>query len=147
MLTSAASTEPGKKPVFGFNAKVFAQPFLPPHLDGDPRRMVSLRLYLRQFRRAGVAAKARRQAENRFPHCLPRSAPCRNRKARKPVDARPSAAWSRRCRLAGLDRDAGTGDNPLSLLDIKQRVSGLIGELEAPRQLCPHPPRRPRLRD
>ena len=39
------------------------------------------------------------------------------------------------------------GENPLSLLDIKQRVSGLIGELEAPRQLCPHSARRPRLRD
>ena len=39
------------------------------------------------------------------------------------------------------------GENPLSLLDIKQRVSSLIGELEAQRQLCPHSPRRPRLRD
>ena len=38
------------------------------------------------------------------------------------------------------------GDKPLSLLDIKQRVSGLIGELESQRQLCPHSPRRPRLR-
>ena len=61
MLTSVASTEPGKKPVFGFNASGIRQSLLPPYLDGDPRRVASLRLYLRQLRRAGVAATTRRR--------------------------------------------------------------------------------------
>ena len=70
MLTSVASAEPGKKPVFGFNAGGFREPCLQPHLDGDPRRMASLRLYLRQFRRTGVAAQTCHRGEHRFSHCL-----------------------------------------------------------------------------
>ena len=65
--------EPGKKPVFGFNAADLRSPLLPPHLDGAARRVVSLRLYLRQFWRAGFAAQICHRAGDRFPHCLRRT--------------------------------------------------------------------------
>jgi glycerol-3-phosphate O-acyltransferase len=130
MLTSAASTEPGKKPVFGFNAKVFASHLLR-HIwmairgewyrfgytcvsFGDP---VSLRKYVAE---AGIdfrtLAPEPRHAEieklgTRLMEAVGRVVPA------LPVSLVSTAMLQ-------------AGDTPLSLLDIKQRVSGLIGELE-----------------
>jgi glycerol-3-phosphate O-acyltransferase len=131
MLTSAASTEPGKKPVFGFNAKVFASHLLR-HIwmairgewyrfgytcvsFGDP---VSLRKYVAE---AGIdfrtLAPEPRHAEieklgTRLMEAVGRVIPA------LPVSLVATAMLE-------------AGDAPLSLLDIKQRVSGLIGELES----------------
>lgn len=130
MLTSAASTEPGKKPVFGFNAIVFARHFFH-HIwmamrgewyrfgytcvsFGEP---VSLRKYVTDagidFRLLGPDARHAETEKlgNRLMHAVGRVVP-----------ALPVSLVS----TAMLKAD----DNPLSLLDIKQRVSGLIGELE-----------------
>jgi len=131
MLTSAASTEPGKKPVFGFNAKIFASHFFR-HVwmairgewyrfgytcvsFGDP---VSLQKYVGD---AGIdfrtLAPERRHAEieklgTRLMEAVGRVIPA------LPVSLVATAMLQ-------------AGDAPLSLLDIKQRVSGLIGELES----------------
>ena len=131
MLTSAANTEPGKKPVFGFNAAVFARHFF--HHIGMAMRgewyrfgytcvsfgkPVSLRKYVTEanidFR---LLAAEPRHAEveklgNRLMQAVGRVVPA------LPVSLVSTAMLE-------------AGDNPLSLLDIKQRVSGLIGELES----------------
>jgi glycerol-3-phosphate O-acyltransferase len=130
MLTSAASTEPGKKPVFGFNAIVFARHVFH-HIwmairgewyrfgytcvsFGEP---VSLRKHVTD---AGIDFRLldpdERHAEteklgNRLMQAVGRVVPA------LPVSLVSTAMLE-------------AGDNPLSLLDIKQRVSGLIGELE-----------------
>src|SRR5215470_5072601 len=130
MLTSAAAAEPGKKPVFGFNIAVFAGHFFN-HVwmamrgewyrfgytcvsFGDP---VSLRKHVTD---AGIdfrlLASDARHAEteklgNRLMQAVGRVVPA------LPVSLVATAMLE-------------AGDNPLSLLDIKQRVSGLISELE-----------------
>lgn len=131
MLTSVASAEPGKKPVFGFNAGVFASHVFR-HIGmalrgewyrfgytcvsfGDP---VSLREYVTEakidFR---TLAPEPRHAEieklgNKLMAAVGRVVPA------LPVSLVSTAMLE-------------AGGNPLSLLDIKQRVSGLIGELES----------------
>ena len=130
MLTSAANTEPGKKPVFGFNAGVFARHFFR-HvwmaMRGEWHRFgytcvsfgepVSLRKHVTDakidFR---LLAAEPRHAEveklgNRLMQAVGRVVPA------LPVSLVSTAMLE-------------AGENPLSLLDIKQRVSGLIGELE-----------------
>jgi glycerol-3-phosphate O-acyltransferase len=130
MLTSAANTEPGKKPVFGFNAAVFARHFFR-HvwmaMRGEWHRFgytcvsfgepVSLRKHVTDakidFR---LLAPEPRHAEveklgNRLMQAVGRVVPA------LPVSLVSTAMLE-------------AGENPLSLLDIKQRVSGLIGELE-----------------
>ena len=130
MLTSAANTEPGKKPVFGFNAAVFARHFFR-HIwmamRGEWHRFgytcvsfgepVSLRKHVADanidFR---LLAPEPRHAEieklgNRLMQAVGRVVPA------LPVSLVSTAMLE-------------AGENPLSLLDIKQRVSGLIGELE-----------------
>ena len=57
MLTSVANAEPGEEAGVRLQRGDLRAPFLPPSLDGHARRVVSLRLYLRELRRAGVAAK------------------------------------------------------------------------------------------
>ena len=107
MLTSVANAEPGKKPVFGFNAAVFARHFFR-HvwmaLRGEWHRFgytcvsfgepVSLRNYVdaRRDRLSRSRAEPRRM---------------RGRKARQRVDGgrRPRGAGA--AGLAGLDRHAG----------------------------------------
>ena len=147
MLTSAASTEPGKKPVFGFNAGVLASHVLN-HVwmamrgewyrfgytcvsFGEP---VSLRKYVTD---AGIDFRlldpdARHAETEKLGNSLMQA-------VGRVVPALPVSLVATAMLQAG--------DNPLSLLDIKQRVSDLIGELETPGQLCPHSPRRPRLCD
>ncbi len=131
MLTSAASTEPGKKPVFGFNAKVFASHVIR-HIGmairgewhrfgytcvsfGEP---VSLRQHVAEanidFR---LLAPEPRHAETEKLGLKLMQA------VGRVVPALPVSLVS----TAMLE----AGDKPLSLLDIKQRVSELIGGLEA----------------
>jgi glycerol-3-phosphate O-acyltransferase len=131
MLTSAANTEPGKKPVFGFNALVFARHFFH-HIwmamrgewyrfgytcvsFGEP---VSLRKHVSDanidFR---LLASEPRHAEveklgNKLMQAVGRVVPA------LPVSLVSTAMLE-------------AGENLLSLLDIKQRVSSLIGELES----------------
>jgi glycerol-3-phosphate O-acyltransferase len=130
MLTSAASTEPGKKPVFGFNAIVFARHFFQ-HIwmamrgewyrfgytcvsFGEP---VSLRKHVTDagidFRLLGP--DARHAETEKLGNTLMRA-------VGHVVPALPVSLVSTAMLKAG--------DDPLSLLDIKQRVSALIGELE-----------------
>jgi glycerol-3-phosphate O-acyltransferase len=130
MLTSAAGTEPGKKPVFGFNPVVFARHVFN-HIwmamrgewyrfgytcvsFGEP---VSLRKHVTD---AGIDFRLlspdARHAEteklgNRLMQAVGRVVPA------LPVSLVATAMLE-------------AGDAPLSLLDIKQRVSALIGELE-----------------
>jgi glycerol-3-phosphate O-acyltransferase len=131
MLTSAASTESGKKPVFGFNAVVFVRHFFR-HLwmamRGEWHRFgyacvsigepVSLREHV-----AGAKIDFRTLAPE------PRHAEIERLGIRlmdavgRVIPALPVSLVS----TAMLEAD---GD-PLSLLDIKQRVSGLIATLEA----------------
>jgi glycerol-3-phosphate O-acyltransferase len=130
MLTSAANTEPGKKPVFGFNAAVFARHFF--HhvgmaLRGEWHRFgytcvsfgepVSLRKYVAEanidFRT--LAPEPRHAEIERLGHRLMEA-------VGRVVPVLPVSLVS----TAMLE----AGENPLSLLDIKQRVSNLIGELE-----------------
>jgi glycerol-3-phosphate O-acyltransferase len=130
MLTSAANTEPGKKPVFGFNAGVFARHFFN-HIwmamrgewyrfgytcvsFGEP---VSLRKHVTE---AGIdfrllAADARHAETEKLGNKLMQA-------VGRVVPALPVPLVATAMLQAG--------DNPLSLLDIKQRVSDLIGELE-----------------
>jgi glycerol-3-phosphate O-acyltransferase len=130
MLTSVASTEPGKKPVYGFNARVFAQHVFN-HIwmamrgewyrfgytcvsFGDP---VSLRKHVAD---AGIdfrllSADARHVEVEKLGNDLMQA-------VGRVVPALPVSLVS----TAMLD----AGDTPLSLLDIKLRVSDLIGELE-----------------
>src|SRR3954452_13197284 len=131
MLTSAANTEPGKKPVFGFNIAVFARHFFN-HVwmamrgewyrfgytcvsFGEP---VSLRKHVTE---AGIdfrlLAPEARHAEteklgNRLMQAVGRVVPA------LPVSLVSTVVLQ-------------AGDSPLSLLDIKQRVSDLMGELES----------------
>src|SRR3954469_10804312 len=131
MLTSAANTEPGKKPVFGFNALVFARHFFN-HVwmamrgewyrfgytcvsFGEP---VSLRKHVTE---AGIdfrlLAPEARHAEteklgNRLMQAVGRVVPA------LPVSLVSTVVLQ-------------AGDSPLSLLDIKQHVSDLIAELES----------------
>lgn len=140
MLTSAANTEPGKKPVFGFNAAVFARHFFH-HIwmamrgewyrfgytcvsFGEP---VSLRKHVEEakidFR---LLAPEPRHAEveklgNKLMQAVGRVVPA------LPVSLVSTAMLQ-------------AGENPLSLLDIKQLVSDLIGELEG-RGIYVHIPR------
>jgi glycerol-3-phosphate O-acyltransferase len=130
MLTSVANTEPGKKPVFGFNAGVLARHFFR-HvwmaMRGEWHRFgytcvsfgepVSLRKHVTDakidFR---LLASEPRHAEveklgNKLMQAVGRVVPA------LPVSLVSTAMLE-------------AGDNPLSLLDIKQRVSSLIGELE-----------------
>jgi glycerol-3-phosphate O-acyltransferase len=130
MLTSAANTEPGKKPVFGFNAVVFARHFF--HhiwmaLRGEWYRFgytcvsfgepVSLRKHVTDekidFRL--LAAEPRHAEVEKLGNKLMQA-------VGRVVPALPVSLVS----TAMLE----AGENSLSLLDIKQRVSGLIGELE-----------------
>jgi glycerol-3-phosphate O-acyltransferase len=130
MLTSAASTEPGKKPVFGFNPATFAGHFFR-HIwmamrgewyrfgytcvsFGEP---VSLRKHVTD---AGIdfrlLSSDARHAEteklgNKLMQAVGRVVPA------LPVSLVATAMLK-------------AGDNSLSLLDIKQQVSDLIGELE-----------------
>jgi glycerol-3-phosphate O-acyltransferase len=130
MLTSAANTEPGKKPVFGFNIAVFARHFFN-HIwmamrgewyrfgytcvsFGEP---VSLRKHVTE---AGIdfrllAADARHAETEKLGNKLMQA-------VGRVVPALPVSLVATAMLQAG--------DNPLSLLDIKQRVSDLIGELE-----------------
>ncbi len=131
MLTSVASAEPGKKPVFGFNAKVFASHVF--HhiwmaLRGEWYRFgytcvsfgepVSLRKHVAE---AGIdfrtLAPEQRHAE------IEKLGTKLMEAVGRVVPALPVSLVS----TAMLE----AGDNPLSLLDIKQRVSSLIGELES----------------
>jgi glycerol-3-phosphate O-acyltransferase len=131
MLTSAANTEPGKKPVFGFNLATFASHFFN-HVwmamrgewyrfgytcvsFGEP---VSLRKHVTE---AGIdfrllAPEARYAETEKLGLKLMQA-------VGRVVPALPVSLVS----TAMLE----AGDNPLSLLDIKQRVSDLIGQLEA----------------
>jgi glycerol-3-phosphate O-acyltransferase len=131
MLTSAASTEPGKKPVFGFNVAVFVRHFFR-HLwmamRGEWHRFgytcvsigepVSLREYV-----AGANIDFRTLAPG------PRHAEIERLGIRlmdavgRVIPALPVSLVSTAMLEAGAD--------PLSLLDIKQHVSGLIATLEA----------------
>ncbi len=52
--------------------------FFPTRLDGHARRVASLRIYLREFWRAGVAAKLCRGQEDRFSRSRSRAAPHRD---------------------------------------------------------------------
>ena len=131
MLTSVAGAEPGKKPVFGFNARVFASHVF--HhiwmaLRGEWYRFgytcvsfgepVSLRKHVAEanidFR---TLAPEPRHAEieklgNKLMEAVGRVVPA------LPVSLVSTAMLE-------------AGENPLSLLDIKQLVSSLIGVLEA----------------
>lgn len=131
MLTSAASTEPGKKPVFGFNPMVFARHVFN-HIwmamrgewyrfgytcvsFGEP---VSLRKHVAD---AGIdfrllAPDARHTETEKLGNRLMQA-------VGRVVPALPVSLVA----TAMLE----AGDAPLSLLDIKQRVSALIGELES----------------
>ena len=131
MLTSAANTEPGKKPVFGFNAAVFARHFfhhIGMALRGEWYRFgytcvsfgepVSLRKHVTDakidFRL--LAPEPRHAEVEKLGNMLMQA-------VGRVVPALPVSLVS----TAMLE----AGENPLSLLDIKQRVSGLIGELES----------------
>jgi glycerol-3-phosphate O-acyltransferase len=130
MLTSVANAEPGKKPVFGFNAAVLARHFFR-HvwmaMRGEWHRFgytcvsfgepVSLRKHVNDakidFR---LLAPEPRHAEveklgTKLMQAVGRVVPA------LPVSLVSTAILA-------------AGENPLSLLDIKQRVSALIGELE-----------------
>jgi glycerol-3-phosphate O-acyltransferase len=130
MLTSVANTEPGKKPVFGFNALTFARHFL---------RHVWMALH-GEWYRFGYT-------------CVSFGEPVSLRKhvAEEEIDFRSMAPEPRHTEIEKLGNklmDAvgrvvpalpvslvstamlQAGESPLSLLEIKQRVSGLIGELE-----------------
>lgn len=130
MLTSVANTEPGKKPVYGFNAKVFASHF---------------------FRHVGMAMRGE---WHRFGYtCVSFGEPVSLRKhvAEANIDFRLLTSEARHAETEKLGlklmQAVGrvvpalpvslvstamleAGDRPLSLLDIKQRVSELIGVLE-----------------
>jgi glycerol-3-phosphate O-acyltransferase len=130
MLTSPASTEPGKRPVFGFNPLVFTQHFLN-HIWmamrgewyrfgytcvslGEP---VSLRKHVAE---AGIdfrllSPDARRAETEKLGNRLMQA-------VGRLIPALPVSLVS----TAMLE----AGDAPLSLLDIKQRVSVLLGGLE-----------------
>ncbi|MES2194825.1 MAG: 1-acyl-sn-glycerol-3-phosphate acyltransferase [Pseudomonadota bacterium] len=131
MLTSAASTEPGKKPVFGFNAKVFASHVfrhIGMAIRGEWHRFgytcvsfgepVSLRQHVAEanidFRL--LTSEARHAETERLGSKLMEA-------VGRVVPALPVSLVS----TAMLE----AGDRPLSLLDIKQCVSELIGALEA----------------
>lgn len=130
MLTSAAGAEPGRKPVFGFNAVTFASHFFN-HVRmamrgewyrfgytcvsfGEP---VSLRNYVTEagidFRLLSPDAKHAETEKlgNKLMQAVGRVVPA------LPVSLVATAVLQ-------------AGDAPLSLLEIKQRTSGLIGELE-----------------
>jgi glycerol-3-phosphate O-acyltransferase len=130
MLTSPASTEPGKKPVFGFNPLVFTQHFLN-HIwmamRGERYRFgytcvslgepVSLRKHVAE---AGIdfrllSPDARRAETEKLGNRLMQA-------VARVIPALPVSLVS----TAMLE----AGDAPLSLLDIKQRVSVLLGDLE-----------------
>lgn len=130
MLTSVAGTEPGKKPVYGFNARVFASHF---------------------FRHVGMAMRGE---WHRFGYtCVSFGEPVslREHVAGANIDFRllPPEARHAETEKLGLKLMQAVGrvvpalpvslvstamleagDKPLSLLDIKQRVSELIGDLE-----------------
>ena len=131
MLTAAATTEPGKKPVFGFNALVSARHAFR-HvwmaMRGEWHRFgytcvsfgepVSLRDHVADrkidFR---ILAPEQRHAEieelgNRLMNAVGRVVPA------LPVSLVSTAMLA-------------AGEKPLSLLDIKERVSNLIAELES----------------
>jgi glycerol-3-phosphate O-acyltransferase len=131
MLTSAASTEPGKKPVFGFNVAVFVRHFFR-HLwmatRGEWHRFgytcvsigepVSLREYV-----AGANIDFRTLAPG------PRHAEI-ERLGIRLMDAVGRVIPALPVSLVSTAMLEARGD-PLSLLDIKQHVSGLIATLEA----------------
>jgi glycerol-3-phosphate O-acyltransferase len=130
MLTSAANTEPGKKPVFGFNLPVFAR-----HV----------------FRHLGLALRGEWY---RFGYtCVSFGVPVslRNYVDARKIDFRVLAAEPRRIEIERLGNELmeavgrvvpalpvslvatailEAGDRPLALLDIKSRVAALIGDLE-----------------
>jgi glycerol-3-phosphate O-acyltransferase len=130
MLTSAASAEPGKKPVFGFNAVTFASHFFN-HIwmamrgewyrfgytcvsFGEP---VSLRKYVSE---AGIdfrllSSDAKHAETEKLGNALMQA-------VGRVVPALPVSLVATAMLQAG--------DASLSLLDIKQRTSDLIGELE-----------------
>jgi glycerol-3-phosphate O-acyltransferase len=131
MLTSAANTEPGKKPVFGFNLPTFAR-----HV----------------FRHLGLALRGEWY---RFGYtCVSFGVPVslRNYVEARKIDFRVLAAEPRRVEIERLGNELmeavgrvvpalpvslvatailEAGDQPLALLDIKSRVAALIGDLEA----------------
>jgi glycerol-3-phosphate O-acyltransferase len=130
MLTSAANAEPGKKPVFGFNAKVFAQHF---------------------FRHLWMALRG---GWYRFGYtCVSFGVPVslRNYVDAKKIDFRVLAAEPRRIEIEKLGNELmeavgrvvpalpvslvsnvmlEAGNEPLTLFEIKGRVASLIGDLE-----------------
>ena len=131
MLTSVASTEPGKKPVFGFNAKVFAKHVVR-HIRmalrgewyrfgytcvsfGDP---VSLRKYVGDHRIdfRTLAPDLRHLETEKLGNMLMGA-------VGRVVPALPVSLVS----TAILEANG----NPLTLFEIKGRVSSMIGELEA----------------
>src|SRR5882672_10422439 len=130
MLTSVANTEPGKKPVFGFNAVIFARHFF--HhiwmaLRGEWFRFgytcvsfgepVSLRKHVAEMKiDFRTLAPEPRHAEieklgNRLMEAVGRVVPA------LPVSLVSTAMLE-------------AGDQPLTLFEIKGRVSTLIGDLE-----------------
>src|SRR3954464_4104486 len=130
MLTSAANTEPGKKPVFGFNAATFARHFFR-HLwlamRGEWYRFgytcvsfgvpVSLRNYVeaRKIDFRVLASEPRRIEVERLGNELMET-------VGRVVPALPVSLVA----TAMLE----AGDQPLTLFEIKGRVSSLIGDLE-----------------
>ena len=130
MLTSVANAEPGKKPVFGFNAATFARHFFR-HvwmaLRGEWHRFgytcvsfgvpVSLRNYVeaRKIDFRVLAPEPRRIEIERLGNELMEA-------VGRVVPALPVSLVS----TAMLE----AGDQPLTLFEIKGRVSSLIGDLE-----------------
>ncbi len=131
MLTSVATAEPGKKPVFGFEPATFARHFFR-HLSmaargqwyrfgytcvsfGEP---LSLRKYLadRGIDFRTLPADTRHAEIEKLGHRLMEG-------VGRVVPALPVSLVS----TALLE----AGENPLTLLEIKGRVSNLIGQLEA----------------
>jgi glycerol-3-phosphate O-acyltransferase len=131
MLTSVASAEPGKRPDFGFNAVTFASHVLN-HIwmaiRGEWHRFgytcvsfgepVSLRKYVtaRSIDFRTLAPEPRHAAIEALGHTL--------------MDAVGRAIPVLPVSLVATAM-LQAGERPLSLLDIKQRVSGLIDDLEA----------------
>lgn len=130
MLTSVAHAEPGKKPVFGFNAKVFAKHVFR-HIGmalrgewyrfgytcvsfGDP---VSLRNYVNQNRIdfRTLPPDARHSETEKLGHLL--------------MDAVGRVVPALPVSLVATSMLEANGE-PMTLFEIKGRVSAMIGELE-----------------
>ena len=148
MLTSAASTEPGKKPVFGFNAKVFASHFFRHVWMAMRGEWYRFGYTCVSFGEPVSLRKHVAEAEHRFSHCWPpkRAMPRSKSSGNKLMEAVGRVVPALPVSLVSTAM-LEAGENPLSLLDIKQRVSSLIGELEGRGSYVHIPARRPRLRN